>query len=202
MWCRIVCAAVILSLAATVAAAQDPTKVEPKHYKLHFENERVQVVDVHYGPHEKSEMHDHPAGVSVSVTGGHLRFTDANGKVTEVYAKAAKPGGSPPTRTKWRTWATKLTTGFTSASKVSWPRPHPSQNKIPRQAPGRWRLFFPPTLKPLRNPETSQWDFTCEHPPRALPTISWARPFAKIPYYLLSSASPGCGNTPTTIPEA
>src|SRR5271155_730371 len=96
MLCRIVCAAVILSLAASVAAAQDPTKVEPKHYKLHFENERVQVVDVHYGPHEKSEMHDHPAGVSVSVTGGHLRFTDANGKVTEVYAKAGEARWFPP----------------------------------------------------------------------------------------------------------
>ncbi len=90
MLCRIFCAAAIFCLAANFAAAQDPTKVEPKHYKLHFENERVQVVDVHYGPHEKSEMHDHPAGVSVSITGGHLRFTDANGKVTEVYAKAGE----------------------------------------------------------------------------------------------------------------
>jgi quercetin dioxygenase-like cupin family protein len=87
MLCRVFCAAVILCLAANVAAAQDPTKVEPKHYKLHFENERVQVVDVHYGPHEKSEMHEHPAGVSVALSDGHLRFTDPNGKVTEVYAK-------------------------------------------------------------------------------------------------------------------
>jgi quercetin dioxygenase-like cupin family protein len=90
MLCRLFCAAAILCLAANLAGAQDPTKVEPRHYKLHFENDHVQVVDVHYGPHEKSEMHDHPAGVSVSVTGGHLRFTDANGKVTEVYAKAGE----------------------------------------------------------------------------------------------------------------
>ncbi len=87
MLCRFFCAAVILCLAANAAAAQDPTKVEPKHYKLRFENARVQVVDVHYGPHEKSEMHEHPAGVSVTLTGGHLRFTDPNGKITEVYAK-------------------------------------------------------------------------------------------------------------------
>jgi quercetin dioxygenase-like cupin family protein len=90
MMCRLFCAAAIVCLAINFAVAQDPTKVEPKHYKLQFENERVQVVDVHYGPHEKSEMHDHPAGVSVSVTGGHLRFTDQNGKVTEVYAKAGE----------------------------------------------------------------------------------------------------------------
>src|SRR5216683_694493 len=43
---------VCLALGATLA--QDPTKVEPTHYKLAFENEWVQVVNIHYGPHEKS----------------------------------------------------------------------------------------------------------------------------------------------------
>jgi quercetin dioxygenase-like cupin family protein len=100
MLCRLFQTGVTLCLAASFAAAQDPTKVEPKHYKLHFENDRVQVVDIHYGPHEKSEMHDHPAGVSVSVTGGHLRFIDQNGKVTEVYAKAGEARWFPPHRHK------------------------------------------------------------------------------------------------------
>jgi quercetin dioxygenase-like cupin family protein len=100
MLCRLFCAAVVLCLAMNTAVAQDPTKVEPKHYKLHFENDRVQVVDVHYGPREKSEMHDHPAGVSVSVTGGHLRFTDEYGKVTEVYAKAGEARWFPPHKHK------------------------------------------------------------------------------------------------------
>jgi beta-alanine degradation protein BauB len=71
--------------------AQDPTKVESKHYHLAFENEWVQVVDVHYGPHEKSGLHDHPGGVVVVLTEGHLRFTDQDGKTKEVYAK---PGES------------------------------------------------------------------------------------------------------------
>ena len=71
--------------------AQDPTKVEPKHYKLAFENEWVQVVDVHYGPHERSGLHDHPGGVVVVLTAGHLRFTDEDGKTKEVFAK---PGES------------------------------------------------------------------------------------------------------------
>ena len=72
---------------STTAWSQDPTKVEPKHYKLDFENEHVQVVSVHYGPHEKSAMHEHPGGVVVVITAGHLKFTDENGKVTDVYAK-------------------------------------------------------------------------------------------------------------------
>lgn len=53
----------VLCLASTTAMAQDPTVVEPTHYKLAFETDKVQVVDVHYGPHEKSAMHGHP-GVS------------------------------------------------------------------------------------------------------------------------------------------
>lgn len=69
------------------ALGQDPTKVAPTHYKLDFENEHVQVVSVHYGPHEKSALHDHPGGVVVVITGGHLKFTDDKGKVTEVFAK-------------------------------------------------------------------------------------------------------------------
>jgi quercetin dioxygenase-like cupin family protein len=88
--------AVALVCLALQAAAQDPTKVEPKHYKLAFENEYVQVVDVHYGPHEKSALHDHPGGVVVVLTGGHLRFTDEKGKVTEVSAKPGESRWFPP----------------------------------------------------------------------------------------------------------
>lgn len=91
MFSRLFWAAVFVCLALHAALAQDPTKVEPKHYKLAFENEWVQVVDIHYGPHEKSAMHDHPGGVVVVLTAGHLRFTDPDGKTKEVYAK---PGES------------------------------------------------------------------------------------------------------------
>ena len=100
MLCRYLCAAVILCLAIGSASAQDPTKVEPKHYRLMFENERVQVVSEHYGPHEKSEMHDHPGGVVVIVTGGHLRFTDQSGKVTKVYSKSGEARWFPPFKHK------------------------------------------------------------------------------------------------------
>jgi quercetin dioxygenase-like cupin family protein len=99
MLCRFFCAAVIVCL-ASAASAQDPTKVEPRHYRLLFENDRVQVVSVHYGPHEKSEMHDHPGGVVVVVTGGHLKFTDQNGKVTEVYSKEGEARWFPPFKHK------------------------------------------------------------------------------------------------------
>jgi quercetin dioxygenase-like cupin family protein len=100
MLCRYLCAAAIVCLAISSALAQDPTKAEPKHYKLHFENEHVVVIDIHYGPREKSDLHDHPGGVVVNLTGGHLKFTDQNGKVTEVYAKAGESRWFPPVKHK------------------------------------------------------------------------------------------------------
>jgi quercetin dioxygenase-like cupin family protein len=89
-------AGVLVCTAAVSTLAQDPTKVESKHYKLDFENERVQVVTVHYGPHEKSALHDHPGGVVVSLTEAHLRFTDESGKVREVYSKPGEARWYPP----------------------------------------------------------------------------------------------------------
>jgi len=78
------------------AWAQDPAVVEPGHYKLAFENDKVQVVDIHYGPHEKSKMHGHPGGVVVYITEAHVKFTDQNGNVKEVFAKPGDTRFFPP----------------------------------------------------------------------------------------------------------
>lgn len=96
MGSKLVWAGVFVCLAIGFSAAQDPAKTEPKHYKLDFENERVQVISVHYGPHEKSALHDHPGGVVVSLTEAHLRFIDENGKVREVFSKAGEARWYPP----------------------------------------------------------------------------------------------------------
>ncbi|HTS38586.1 MAG TPA: hypothetical protein VMH04_23125 [Candidatus Solibacter sp.] len=89
-------AGIFLCLATVSTFAQDPTKVEPRHYKLDFENDRVQVVTVHYEAHEKSALHEHPGGVVVSLTEAHLRFIDENGKVREVFSKPGEARWYPP----------------------------------------------------------------------------------------------------------
>jgi len=81
---------IALLLVGGLLVAQDATKVETVHYHVAFENEKVRVVNMHYGPHEKSAMHHHPAGVAVYITAGHFRFTDEHGKVTEANAKAGE----------------------------------------------------------------------------------------------------------------
>lgn len=93
-------AGLLVCLGSAFALGQDPTKVEPKHYHLDFENERVQVVSVHYGPHERSALHEHPGGVVVILTEAHLRFTDENGKTREVFSKPGEARWYPPFKHK------------------------------------------------------------------------------------------------------
>jgi hypothetical protein len=90
---------VLFALAVlNVALAQDPTKAEPAHYKLAFENEFVQVINIHYGAHEKSGLHAHTAGVVVNLTAAHLKFTDEQGKAREISALRGEARWFPPTK--------------------------------------------------------------------------------------------------------
>ena len=56
-------------LAGSVALAQDPAKVDPKHCKVEFENAQVRVLRWHTGPHEKVPMHEHPAYIDIAQIG-------------------------------------------------------------------------------------------------------------------------------------
>src|SRR5215470_7400069 len=47
------------SASAAPASKLDPVLVDPRHYKLMFENERVRVLRVHYEAHEKGATHEH-----------------------------------------------------------------------------------------------------------------------------------------------
>jgi quercetin dioxygenase-like cupin family protein len=60
--------------------AADPIKVDSGHYKVEMENDRVRVLRITYGPHEKSVMHGHPATVAVFLADAKFRFTFPGGK--------------------------------------------------------------------------------------------------------------------------
>ena len=78
-------------------SAQDAVKVDPKHYTVLSENAEVRILKVHYGPHEKSVMHSHPAAVAVFLTDAKARFTYADGKMDDVVAKAGDAQYTPST---------------------------------------------------------------------------------------------------------
>ncbi len=79
-----------LCLAAISALAQDAVKADSKHYTVEFENDQVRVLRIRYGPHEKSVMHSHPAGVVIMVTDMNNKFTLADGKTEERQGKAGQ----------------------------------------------------------------------------------------------------------------
>jgi quercetin dioxygenase-like cupin family protein len=86
----------VLCLAAFTAKAQDPAKVDPQHCKVEFENSQVRVLHWHNGPHEKIPMHEHPAYVQISLTGGHGRFTLPDGTTKEDEGKAGQTSWNEP----------------------------------------------------------------------------------------------------------
>jgi len=88
----------VLAIAVPAAMAQDPTKVDAKHYKVEFQNSRVRIVRAHYGPHEKSVMHNHPDLVAIFQTDGRVKFTYPNGKTEERDMKAGQALWTPATR--------------------------------------------------------------------------------------------------------
>ncbi|GAB3359035.1 cupin domain-containing protein [Lysobacter tyrosinilyticus] len=78
----------LVALCAAPAYAQDAVKVDPKHYKVEFENDQVRVLRINYGPGEKSVMHEHPASVAVFLTDASARFTLPDGTSQDATMKA------------------------------------------------------------------------------------------------------------------
>src|SRR6267143_5578269 len=75
---------------AVPALAQDPVKVDSKHYTVAFENSQVRVLRIKYGPHEKSVMHRHPNSVAIFVTDANGKFTFPNGTSQDFTSKAGE----------------------------------------------------------------------------------------------------------------
>ena len=75
---------------AASAKVPDSVVSDPKHYKIEFENSKVRVVRITYGPGEKSVMHSHPAGTVVFLTDQRVRFTFPDGTTKEIQGKAGQ----------------------------------------------------------------------------------------------------------------
>jgi quercetin dioxygenase-like cupin family protein len=88
----------VLALAVPSVLAQDATKVDAKHYKVEFENAKVRIVKVHYGPHEKSVMHRHPDAVAIFQNDGKVKFTYPGGRTEEREMKAGQTLFTPAVR--------------------------------------------------------------------------------------------------------
>ena len=77
-------------LAATICSAQDAVKADSEPYSVVLENDHVRVLDIHYGPHAKGNMHSHPCSVTVFLTDGTLRMTMPDGESRVASIKAGQ----------------------------------------------------------------------------------------------------------------
>ena len=84
----------VLAVAVPVLA-QDAVKVDPKHYKVEFENAQVRVLRIHYGAHEKSVWHRHPNSVVIAVTDVNGKFNLPGGKTQDSTMKAGETRWAP-----------------------------------------------------------------------------------------------------------
>lgn len=90
----LVCA-VVFVLAVGACWAQDPVKVDPKHYKVESENAEVRILRIHYGPHEKSVMHSHPDSAVVYLSDGTIRMHTPDGKSQDTTGKMGQAQFTP-----------------------------------------------------------------------------------------------------------
>src|SRR5262245_63342001 len=87
--------AVAALMGASVTRAQDPVKVDPKHYSVVFENDTVRVLRIHYAPGEKSVMHSHPDSVLVFLEDQKAKMTHPDGKSEEMPGKKGEAVFTP-----------------------------------------------------------------------------------------------------------
>jgi len=77
--------------------AQDAVKVDPKHYKVEFENDQVRVLRITIGPGEKTTMHSHPEGMVIFLSDANGKFTYPDGKTEDRDFKKGFFGWVPAT---------------------------------------------------------------------------------------------------------
>jgi quercetin dioxygenase-like cupin family protein len=71
--------------------SNDAVKVDPKHHKVEFENDRVRVLRSHGDPNEKSDMHSHPANVVIPLTDINMTSISGDEKTSDVKMKSGQP---------------------------------------------------------------------------------------------------------------
>jgi beta-alanine degradation protein BauB len=77
----------------------DPVRVDPKHYRVEFENSQVRVLRVRIGPHEIAPLHEHSLNRVVTyLTSQKVRVTADDGQVGMSQRKAGEVSWAGPAK--------------------------------------------------------------------------------------------------------
>ncbi len=104
------CFLVLISLFTGSVVGQDPLKVVPEAYKLHFENDWVRVIRVHYEPNVKLPVHDHAQWAAAYV------YLNDSGEI--VFKHIGPDGSNPIKRPPTKTGAFRLYKAITEVHEV------------------------------------------------------------------------------------
>jgi len=74
------------SLSTTIG--EDAVKADPQHYTVEFENDKVRILRIKYGPGEKSVMHTHGPHAAIFLTDNTVRMTLPDGTSAEATGEA------------------------------------------------------------------------------------------------------------------
>ena len=77
------CLGALVASIAIAIASEDAVKADPEHYTVEFENDRVRIIRIKYGPGEKSIMHTHGPHVAITLTEGKTRMTLPDGSSSD-----------------------------------------------------------------------------------------------------------------------
>jgi hypothetical protein len=69
---------------------RDIVKLDPGHYRVEFENDKVRVVRAELKPDEISPMHDDPESLLICPVECHIRFTYPDRKLQDVHMAAGE----------------------------------------------------------------------------------------------------------------
>jgi quercetin dioxygenase-like cupin family protein len=78
----------VATMLSAPTVAEDAVIADPQHYVVEFENDKVRIIRIKYGPHEKSVMHTHGPNASIFITSGTVRMTTPDGKSEDVSMQA------------------------------------------------------------------------------------------------------------------
>ncbi len=88
-WC-------LFSIFTMFFGRQDAVVISPKMVTVAFENNRVRVLRVHFEPHERLEMHSHPALIIVTLTPNSRRVFLPDGTYQDLTSKAGEVAWREP----------------------------------------------------------------------------------------------------------
>jgi uncharacterized protein (TIGR02246 family) len=77
----------VAATSISTTTGEDAVIADPQHYAVEFENDKVRIIRIKYGPGEKSVMHTHGPNVAIYLTDITGRMTLPDGTSMEVAAE-------------------------------------------------------------------------------------------------------------------